>query len=116
MSPPGGAHDAFRGDGTDRSLDAPAHPGANLGNFYLESRDFPAAVSCFETATKLEPRQIGLLVNASIADSNMARGDKAQQSLHRALSRGPAGGVAGWGRREHLTAADSGGHRRVLRL
>ena len=30
---------------------------ANLGNFYMERRDFPAAAASFETATKLEPRQ-----------------------------------------------------------
>ena len=58
---------------------------ANLGNFYMESRNFPAAVSCFETATKLEPRQIGPMVNASMAYSNMAQNDKAEQSLRRAL-------------------------------
>ena len=67
---------------------------ANLGNFYMESRDFPAAVACFETATKLEPRQIGPMVNASMAYSNMARNDKAEQSLRRALKMEPNSAAA----------------------
>ncbi len=67
---------------------------ANLGNFYMERRDFPAAASCFETATKLEPRQIGPLVNASMAYSNMAQNDKAEQSLRRALKMEPDNAAA----------------------
>ena len=67
---------------------------ANLGNFYMEGRNFPAAASCFETATKLEPRQIGPMVNASMAYSNMAQNDKAEQSLRRALKMEPANAAA----------------------
>jgi tetratricopeptide (TPR) repeat protein len=67
---------------------------ANLGNFYMESRDFPAAVSCFETATKLEPRQIGPMVNASMAYSNLGKNDKAEQSLRKALRMEPANAAA----------------------
>ena len=67
---------------------------ANLGNFYMEGRDFAAAVSCFETATKLEPRQVGPLVNASMAYSNMAQNEKAEQSLRRALKMEPSNAAA----------------------
>ncbi|MGA2032591.1 MAG: tetratricopeptide repeat protein, partial [Thermoguttaceae bacterium] len=67
---------------------------ANLGNFYMERRDFPAAASCFETATKLEPRQIGPLVNASMAYSNMAQNDKAEHSLRRVLAIEPNNAAA----------------------
>jgi tetratricopeptide (TPR) repeat protein len=67
---------------------------ANLGNFYMEGRDFPAAVACFETATKLEPRQIGPLVNASMAYSNMGANDKAEQSLRRAVRQEPDNAAA----------------------
>ena len=67
---------------------------ANLGNFYMESRDFPAAASCFETATRLEPRQIGPMVNASMAYSNMDQNDKAEQSLRRALKMEPNSAAA----------------------
>ena len=65
-----------------RSDDWSSH--ANLGNYYMESRDFPSAAACFETATALEPRQIGPMVNASIAYSNMGRNNKAEESLRRA--------------------------------
>jgi tetratricopeptide (TPR) repeat protein len=58
---------------------------ANVGNFYMERRDFPAAIKYFEIASKLEPRQIGPLVNASMAYSNMGRNDKAEQCLLQAL-------------------------------
>ena len=54
---------------------------ANLGNFYMERRDFPAAAACFETAAKLEPRAIGPLVNIAMAYSNMDQLDKAEKSL-----------------------------------
>ena len=67
---------------------------ANLGNFYMEGRNFAAAVGCFETATKLEPRQIGPMVNASMAYSNMGRNDKAEQCLRRALAMDPASAAA----------------------
>ncbi len=62
---------------------------ANLGNFYLESHDFTAAAACFETATRLEPRQIGPLVNAAMAYSNLDQNDKAEASLRRALALAP---------------------------
>jgi Tfp pilus assembly protein PilF len=67
---------------------------ANLGNFHMESRDFAAAAACFETATKLEPRQIGPMVNASLAYSNMNRNDKAENSLRRALKMDPGSAAA----------------------
>jgi tetratricopeptide (TPR) repeat protein len=67
---------------------------ANLGNFYMESRNFPAAAACFETATQLEPRQIGPMVNASLAYSNMDQNDKAERSLRRALKIEPANAAA----------------------
>ena len=35
-----------------------------------------AAAACFETATQLEPRQIGPMVNASLAYSNMGQNDR----------------------------------------
>jgi tetratricopeptide (TPR) repeat protein len=67
---------------------------SNLGNYYLESRDFSAAAACFETATKLEPRQIGPLVNAAMAYSNMEQNDRAEQCLRRALKQEPANAAA----------------------
>ena len=59
---------------------------ANLGNFHMERRDFAHAVNEFETATKLEPRVVGPLVNASLAYSNLNQPDRAEASLRRALA------------------------------
>ena len=67
---------------------------ANVGNFYMDRRDFPAAVGYFETATKLEPRQIGPVVNAAIAYSNLGRTDKAEQCLTQALKLDPDNAAA----------------------
>jgi tetratricopeptide (TPR) repeat protein len=67
---------------------------ANLGNFYFESHDFTAAAACFETATRLEPRQIGPLVNAAMAYSNLDQNDKAEASLRRALALAPQDAAA----------------------
>ncbi len=58
---------------------------ANLGNFHMEHRDFARAISEFETATKLESRVVGPLVNASLAYSNLSQLDKAEACLRRAL-------------------------------
>ncbi len=67
---------------------------SNLGNFYLESRDFPAAAACFETATRLEPRRIGPLVNAAMAYSNLEQNDRAELCLRRALKIEPGNAAA----------------------
>jgi len=58
---------------------------ANLGNFHMERRAFAQAVNEFETATKLEPRIVGPLVNASLAYSNLNQPDRAEACLRRAL-------------------------------
>jgi len=58
---------------------------ANVGNFYMDRGDFAAAAGYFETAARLEPRQIGPLVNAAIAYENLGRTDKAEQRLLQAL-------------------------------
>ena len=67
---------------------------ANLGNFYLESHDFTAAAACYETATRLEPREIGPIVNAAMAYSNLEQNDKAEASLRRALALAPQDAAA----------------------
>ncbi len=67
---------------------------ANLGNFYMERRDFPAAARCFETAIGLETRSVGPLVNAAIAYSNLNRNEEADKSLRRALALEPDNAAA----------------------
>jgi Tfp pilus assembly protein PilF len=67
---------------------------ANLGNFYMEGRDFAAAIGQFEIAYKLEPRAIGPAVNAAIAYSNLGQNEKAEECLRRALKVEPANAAA----------------------
>jgi len=67
---------------------------ANLGNFYMEGRQFHEAVKCFETSYQLEPRSIGPMVNAAIAYSNMNRNEDAERCLRRALEAEPANAAA----------------------
>ena len=62
---------------------------ANLGNFYMDGRDFAAAAASFETASTLEPRQVGPMVNASMAYSNLHENQKAEQCLRQALKMDP---------------------------
>jgi tetratricopeptide (TPR) repeat protein len=85
---------------------------ANLGNFYMEGGDFPAAVSYFETAIKLEPRQIGPLVNTAMAYSNLDRNDEAEKCLRSALILEPKNAAANFnlglllGEQGHLQEAE----------
>jgi Flp pilus assembly protein TadD len=66
----------------------------NLGNYYMDRGDFSAAAACFERATTIEARQIGPMVNASIAYSSMRRNDKAEASLRHALKVEPENAAA----------------------
>lgn len=52
---------------------------------HLERRAFAQAVNEFETATQLEPRVVGPLINASLAYSNLNQTDRAEACLRRAL-------------------------------
>jgi tetratricopeptide (TPR) repeat protein len=67
---------------------------ANLGNFYMERREFDQAVRCFETSYKLEPRMIEPMVNAAMAYSNSKRNDRAETCLRRALKVQPTNAAA----------------------
>ena len=85
---------------------------ANLGNFWMDRRDFPAAVRCFETAIKLEPRSVSALVSASVAYSNLDRNDDAEKCLRRALAVEPDNAAANFnlglllGEQQHLEEAE----------
>jgi Flp pilus assembly protein TadD len=67
---------------------------ANLGDFYLERGDFADAVKDYENARRLEPRMIEVLMNESVAYSNMKRNDQAEQCLRRALETEPDNAAA----------------------
>ena len=55
----------------------------------MESEDFAAAVAAYETALKLEPRMVPVMVNLSMAYSNLNQNDKAEAWLRRALQGEP---------------------------
>jgi tetratricopeptide (TPR) repeat protein len=67
---------------------------ANVGNFYMDRGDFPAAIAYFEISARLEPRQIGPIVNAAIAYSNLGRAENAEQCLMQALKYEPENAAA----------------------
>ena len=67
---------------------------ANVGNFYMDRGDFPAAIAYFEISARLEPRQIGPIVNAAIAYSNLGRTEKVEQCLMQALKYEPDNAAA----------------------
>ena len=61
---------------------------ANLGGYYLQSGDFAAAVEAFETALKLEPRMVSVMVTLSTAYANLNQNDKTEYWLRRAAEAG----------------------------
>jgi Flp pilus assembly protein TadD len=63
---------------------------ANLGNFQMDRRAYDEAVRSFETASRLEPRVIGPMVNAALAYSNLNRTGSAETCLRKALAIEPA--------------------------
>jgi tetratricopeptide (TPR) repeat protein len=67
---------------------------ANLGDFYLERGDFAEAVKNYENALRLEPRMIEVLMNQSVAYSNMRQNDRAEKCLRRALETAPDNAAA----------------------
>ena len=67
---------------------------ANLGGYHMESGDFAAAVAAYETALKLEPRMVGVMVSISMAYSNLNQNEKAEAWLRRALKAEPDNAAA----------------------
>ncbi len=67
---------------------------ANLGNFFMQRRDYEEAVEHYETSYRLEPRSVGPMVNAAIAYSNLNRRGAAERSLRRALEHEPDNAAA----------------------
>src|SRR5208337_3215566 len=61
----------------------------NLGNYYLDRRDFKQAIASYDTALKLEPRAVLAMVNESMAYARMGENKKADASLRKALKVAP---------------------------
>ena len=66
----------------------------NLGNYYLDRRDFKQAVVSYDTALKLEPRAVLAMVNESMAYASMGENKKADESLEKALQVAPDNAAA----------------------
>ena len=62
---------------------------ANLGNFYLERKQYQLAADSYELAFRLEPRAAAAMVNASMAYANLKRNEEAEKCLRRALRADP---------------------------
>jgi Flp pilus assembly protein TadD len=67
---------------------------SNLGSFYMDSGDFRAAVDAFETALRLEPRMVPVMINAAMAYANVKQNDKAEEWLCRAIKSEPENAAA----------------------
>ncbi len=57
----------------------------NLGNYYLDRRDFKQAVTSYDMALKLEPRAVLAMVNKAMSYARMGENKKADESLKNAL-------------------------------
>lgn len=66
----------------------------NLGNYYLDRRDFKRAVASYETAIKMEPRGVLAMVNEAMAYARMGENQKANDALQRALKIAPDNAAA----------------------
>jgi tetratricopeptide (TPR) repeat protein len=66
----------------------------NLGNYHLRREEYASAVSAFQTATRLDPREATILVNLSIAHARQGDNAGAKTALDRALALEPANAEA----------------------
>ena len=61
----------------------------NLGNFYMDSRDYEVAVTSFQRAIRLRPDFIPSHVNVAFAFNAMGRNDRAVASFRKAIELDP---------------------------
>ena len=66
----------------------------NLGNYYLDRGDSKQAVASYETALKIEPRGVLVMVNEGMAYARMGDNQKANDALQKALTIGPENAAA----------------------
>jgi tetratricopeptide (TPR) repeat protein len=57
----------------------------NLGNFYLEGRQYGPALASYQTATRLRPDFVPTYVNAAFACNALGQNDQAQAYLQKAV-------------------------------
>jgi len=86
------ATDEFLAVAQARPDDASVHH--NLGNYYMERREFDSAAASFERAFQLLPNVVAPLINASIVYNLAGRNDRAEDCLRRALKVEPANAAA----------------------
>ena len=66
----------------------------NLGNYYLGRGDPKTAIVSYDTALRLEPRSVLVMVNESMAYARMGDNQKADESLQKALKVAPDSAAA----------------------
>jgi tetratricopeptide (TPR) repeat protein len=66
----------------------------NLGNYYLDRRDFKQAVASYEKALQMEPRGVLALVNKAMTYARMGENQKADEALQEALKIAPDNAAA----------------------
>jgi len=66
----------------------------NLGNYYLDRGDFKQAVASYETALKMEPQGVLVMVNQAMAYARMGDKQKANEALQMALKVAPDNAAA----------------------
>ena len=66
----------------------------NRGNYLLNTGDLQGAIAAFETATRLNPRNVAALVNLALALNLDGQNEKAERRLRRALDAEPRNSAA----------------------
>ena len=66
----------------------------NLGNYYVDRGDFNQAIASYETALKIEPRGVLVMVNEAMAYARIGDNQKANDALQKALTIGPENAAA----------------------
>ena len=66
----------------------------NMGNYQLSRGERKQAIASYQTALKLDPQAVMVLVNSSIAYAQMGENDKAEKSLQQALRIAPDSAAA----------------------
>jgi tetratricopeptide (TPR) repeat protein len=66
----------------------------NLGNYYLDRRDFKHAIASYEKALQMEPRGVLAMVNQAMAYARMGENQKVNDALQEALKVAPDNAAA----------------------